>query len=142
MVDYYSRYYDYSVLHSTTTDNVSESLEDIFSRQGWPLSDNGPQFRSDEFGEYCEHYAIQHLRVTAKRAQANGEVERQKASIMKRIRTAQATGLDWKNELRKYIAKYRGLPHSTHDKSPAKLKYNRKFKGRLTIETTRCAHKG
>ena len=41
--------------------SLLESLEDIFSRQGWPLpikSDNRPQFRSDEFGEYCEHYAI------------------------------------------------------------------------------------
>ena len=128
MVDYYSRYYDYSVLHSTTTENVLESLEDIFSRQEWPLSDNGPQFRSDEFGEYCEHYAIQHLKVTAKRAQAKEEVERQNTSIMKLIRIAQAAGLDWKKELRKYVAKYRGLPHG---KSLAELNYNRKFRGRL-----------
>ena len=46
--------------------------------------DNGPQFRSDEFGEYRTHYAIRHLRVTAKWAQANGKVERQNASIVKR----------------------------------------------------------
>ena len=105
VVDYYSRYYEYSVLQSTTTEKVLDSLDDIFSRQGWPMtikSDNGPQFRSDEFGEYCTHYAIQHLRVTAKWAQANGEVERQNASIMKRVRIAQAAGLNWKKELRTY----------------------------------------
>ena len=34
-------------------------------------------------------YAIQHLHVTAKWAQANGEVERQNASIMKRVPIAQ-----------------------------------------------------
>ena len=46
-------------------------------------SDNGAQFRSDEFDEYCTHYAIQHLRLKAKWAQANGEVETQYGSIMK-----------------------------------------------------------
>ena len=51
-------------------------------------SDNGSQFRSDEFGEYCTLYAIQHMRVTAKWAQANWEDERQNASIMKRVRIA------------------------------------------------------
>ena len=49
VVEYYSRYYEYSVLQSTTTEKVLDSLDDIFSRQGWPMtikSDNGPQFRS------------------------------------------------------------------------------------------------
>ena len=87
VVDCYSRYYEYSIIQSTTTEKVLDSLDDIFSRQGWPMtikSDNGQQFRSDEFGEYCTHFAIQHLRVTAKWAQANGAVERQNASIVKR----------------------------------------------------------
>ena len=87
-------------------------------------SDNGPQFRSDEFGEYFTHCAIQHLRVTAKLAQASGEVERQNASVVKRVRIAQAAGLNWKKELRTYVAKYRGRPHSTTGKSPAELNYN------------------
>ena len=68
--------------------------------------DNGPQFQSDEFGEYCTHYAIQHLRVTAKWAQANGGVERQNASIMKHVHIVQAAGLNWKKELRTYVAKF------------------------------------
>ena len=134
VVDYYSRYYEYSILQSTTTEKVLDSLDDMFSRQGWPMtikSDNGPQFRSDEFGDYCTHYAIQHLCVTAKWAQANGVVERQNASIRKRVRIAQAAGLNWKKELRTYVAKYRGLPHSTTGKSPAELNYNRKFRGKL-----------
>ena len=51
-VDYYSRYYEYEVLTSTTTDKVIDSLENMFSRHGLPMtlrSDNGPQFKSDEF---------------------------------------------------------------------------------------------
>ena len=79
-----------------------------------------------------------HLCGTAKWAQANGEVERQNASIMKRVRIAQEAVLNWKKELRTYVAKYRGLPHSTTGKSPAELNYNRKFRGKLPDLTLEC----
>ena len=69
--------------------------------------------------------------MTAKWAPANWEVERQNASIVKRVRIAQAAGLNWKKELRAYVAKYCGLLHSTTGKSPAELNYNRKFRGKL-----------
>ena len=139
VIDYYSRFYEYSILLSTTTEKVIECLEEIFTRQSYPMtlkSDNGPQFRSEEFRDYCRLNAIQHLRVTAKWAQANGEVERQNASIMKRIRIAQAGGQDWRKELRKYIYQYRCLPHPTTGKSPAEMNYRRKFRGKLPNYTS------
>ncbi|KAJ8411216.1 hypothetical protein AAFF_G00172220 [Aldrovandia affinis] len=52
VVDYYSRYYEYDILTSTTTEKVIDSLESIFSRHGLPVtlkSDNGPQFKSELF---------------------------------------------------------------------------------------------
>lgn len=94
-------------------------------------SDNGPQFKSDEFRDYCAENAIVHLRTTPKWAQANGEVERQNASIMKRIQIAQSDGLDWQKELRRYVTVYRGIVHSTIGKSPAELLFNRKMRGKL-----------
>nr|XP_006819797.1 PREDICTED: uncharacterized protein K02A2.6-like [Saccoglossus kowalevskii] len=103
VVDYYSRYYEYDILTSTVTEKLIDSLEEIFSRHGLPRtikSDNGPQFRSDEFREYCEHNGVVHQKVTARWAQANGEVERQNKSLMKRICIAQAEGLNWRKELR------------------------------------------
>ncbi|KAJ8375480.1 hypothetical protein SKAU_G00060600 [Synaphobranchus kaupii] len=134
VVDYYSRYYEYDILTSTTTEKVIDSLESIFSRHGLPVtckSDNGPQFKSELFREYCENNGITHLKATAKWAQANGEVERQNASLMKRIRIAHSEGLDWKRELRKYVTVYRSIDHATTGKSPAKLLFNRKVRGKL-----------
>ena len=64
---------------STTTVKVIDNLEEIFSRHGLPTtikSDNGPQFRSEEFREYCKQNGIVHLKTTSKWPQANGEVER------------------------------------------------------------------
>ena len=134
VVDYFTRYYEVAVLKSTTADKVIDSLNEAFSRHGLPVtvkSDNGPQFRSSEFAEYCTENNITHLRVTAKWAQANGEVERQNASLLKRIRIAQAERKDWKRELRKYLAQYRNLPHTTTGRTPAELLYNRKLRGKL-----------
>ncbi|XP_022802839.1 uncharacterized protein K02A2.6-like [Stylophora pistillata] len=134
VVDYYSRYYQYTIMTSTVTEKVIDNLEEIFSRYGLPLaikSDNGPQFCSEEFREYCKQNGIVHIKTTPKWPQANEEVERQNASLMKRIRIAQAEGLDWVKELRRYVTKYRGIDHTTTSKSPAKLLFNRKMRGKL-----------
>jgi len=134
VVDYYSRYYEYAIMTSTTTVKVIDNLEEIFSRHGLPItikSDNGPQFISGEFQEYCVQNGIVHLKTTPKWPQANGEVEQQNASLMKRIRIAQAEGVDWKKELRRYVTKYRSIDHTTTGKSPAELLFNRKMRGKL-----------
>ena len=102
VVDYYSRFYEVEVMQSTTAEKVIDCLETTFSRHGLPLtikSDNGPQFKSNEFKEYCEKNGITHCKVTPKRAQANGEVERQNKSLLKRLQIAQAEKKAWRCEL-------------------------------------------
>ena len=134
VVDYYNRYYEYAIMTSVTTVKVIDNLEEIFSRHGLPTtirSDNGPQFISGEFQEYCLQNGIVHLKTTPKWPQANGEVERQNASLMKRIRIAQAEGVDWKKEVRRYVTKYRSIGHTTTGRSPAELLFNRKMRGKL-----------
>ena len=69
VVDYYSPYYEYTIMTSTTAVKVIDDLEEIFSRHGLPRtikSDNGPQFTSGEFQEYCVQNGIMHLRTTPK----------------------------------------------------------------------------
>ena len=47
VVDYYSRYYELSVMRSTTTPKIIMAVREIFARFGNPHSlktDNGPQF--------------------------------------------------------------------------------------------------
>jgi len=76
---------DYYILHnhecvrltSTTSAKVINSLEEVFSCHGLPvtiMSDNSPQFCSEEFQDYCAHNGISHLKVTPKWPQANREV--------------------------------------------------------------------
>ena len=119
---------------STTAVKVIDDLEEISSRHGLPRtikSDNGPQFTSGEFQEYCVQNGIMHLRTTPKWPQANSKVEQQNASLMKRICISQAEGVDWKKELRRYVTKYRSIDHTTTGKSRAELLFNRKMRGKL-----------
>ena len=134
VVDYYSRYYEYSILQSTTADKIIDAMEEMFSRHGLPdtmKTDNGPQFIATEFKAFCNQNGIVHNKTTPRWAQANGEVERQNRSIVKRIKIAQAEQLDWKRELRRYVFKYRSTDHSSTGRSPAELLFNRKIKGKL-----------
>ena len=134
VVDYYSRYYEVNILKSTVTSKVISSLEEMFARHGLPeslTSDNGPQFISAEFEEYMSQEGIRHHKVTAKWPQANGEVERQNSSLLKRLQIAHAEKKNWRRELNIYLAAYRALPHPTTGVSPAELLFGRKIRTKL-----------
>ena len=121
-------------MKSTVASRIIESLEEMFSRHGLPesmTSDNGPQFIASEFAAYMEHQGIRHHRVTAKWPQANGEVEGQNRSLLKRIQIEHAEKKNWKKELKTYLVAYRSLPHPTTGVSPAELLFGRKIRTRL-----------
>ena len=91
---------------STTSEKIVSMLSKIFVTHGLPLSlriDNGPQFLSDHLKKYFEENGIEHRRTTPLWPQANGEIERQNFSILKRLRIAQAEGCDWKSEMDKFL---------------------------------------
>ncbi|XP_038060004.1 uncharacterized protein K02A2.6-like [Patiria miniata] len=134
IVDYYSRYYEVDFMKVTTSDRVIESLENVFVQHGLPLtltSDNGPQFTSDKFEAYLSENGIKHRKVTPLHPAANGEVERQNRSLMKRIRIAHAEKKDWKKEVREYLFSYRTTPHNTTGVTPAEMMFKRKLRTRL-----------
>ena len=117
------------VLKSTTADKVIASLRKIFLTHGLPISittDNGPQFISEEFCKFVEH-----SRVTLLWPQANGEVERQNRSLLKRIKISQRERRNWKEELGSFLIMYRTTPHSTTGVSSAELLFRRKLRTRI-----------
>ena len=122
-------------MQSTTTEKVIDSLADTFCRHELPVTikfDNGPQFKSTEFKEYCEWHGITDHKVTTKWTQANGEVEMQNRSLVERLQIAQAENKPWQAELRTYLTAYRSIPHSTTGRSPAELLCNRKVRGKIS----------
>ena len=134
LVDYYSRWKVVEVMKSTTAEKTVKYLKEVFSVYGLPLSittDNGPQFISDTFAEYMRENGIQHRRITPLWPQANGQVERQNRSFMKRIRIAHSEGKNWREEINTYLMMYRSSPHSVTGISPAELMFGRKMRTKI-----------
>ena len=63
VIDYYSRWIEIKVLPSTSNNAVIGRLKDIFSSQDIAdklVSDNGPQFISEEFRQFVARYSFVH----------------------------------------------------------------------------------
>ena len=78
-----------------------------------------------------EKNGIEHRRTTPLWPQANGEIERQNRTILKRLRIAQAEGRDWRLQMDDFLMMYRSTPHSTTGVSPAELLFGRKIRTKL-----------
>lgn len=79
VVDYFSRYVEVQSLNSTTSTSVISVLKAIFSCHGIPvtlLTDNGPQFISEEMAQFSRTYGFTHVTSSPHYHQANGLAER------------------------------------------------------------------
>ncbi len=84
VVCYRSRWPEIRRLTKTTSAGVIAALKGIFSTHGIPdlvISDNGPQFASQEFKQFSEQYNFQHITSSPKYPAANGEAERSVRTI-------------------------------------------------------------
>ena len=122
------------VTKSTTTDKDVKMLKQIFPVHGLPISitcDNGPQFISESFKTYMKETGTSHHHSTPLYPQANGEVERQNRSLLKRLKTAQVEGKNLKEELQTYLLMYRSTAHSVTGVSPAECLFGRNLRTKL-----------
>ncbi|XP_062556923.1 uncharacterized protein K02A2.6-like [Armigeres subalbatus] len=134
VVDYYSRYKEICIMKKITSEETIKRLEPIFVRQGYPRTitlDNGRQFISKDFEDYCFTRNI-HLKHTAPYwPQANGEVERQNSSLLKRLKISHSLNRDWKSDLLQYLLMYNTTPHSVTGKPPTMLLHNRVIRSKI-----------
>lgn len=62
-VDYFSKYAKTAKLPQTTSQHVIRALKSMFARRGVPdevMSDNGPQFTSEEFRQFAKKWEFKH----------------------------------------------------------------------------------
>jgi hypothetical protein len=136
LVDAYSKYPEVVKMSGTTTTSTLNVLRDIFSRQGLPevlVSDNGPQFSSQEFAEFCAQNGIIHRTSAVHKPSSNGQAERVVQILKSAIKQA---GLDKTNvdsKIAKYMLIYRVTPHSTTGESPSMLLMGRRLRTRLDL---------
>ena len=95
------------------------------------ISDNGPQFVSEEFEAFLRDYGITHREVTPYWPQANAQVERYNRTLDKVICGAQVEGKDWHKKLFIFLLNHRATPHATTGVSPALLHLGRKIRTKV-----------
>jgi predicted aspartyl protease len=126
LVDYYSKFIEVDQLRDTTTASVIHAIKAQFCRYGIPekcRSDNGPQFQSHEFRQFCHDYGVQHTTSSPHYPQSNGEAERAVQTV-KRM---------WKKATDRYKAllDYRSTPLEGVGLSPAQLLLGRRPRNML-----------
>ena len=89
VVDYYSRFIEIAKLSDTTSGTVVNHMKSLFSRFGIPqcvVSDNGPQYSSQEFANFSQSYGFRHITSSPGHASANGEAERAVQTVKQLLR--------------------------------------------------------
>jgi hypothetical protein len=103
-------------------------LRSIVCRFGDPnriITDNGTQFRSQLFQEYCEGIGTQHCFASVAHPRSNGQAERANAEIIRghKTHTLKKHGANWINELPSVLWGNRTTPSRATGETPFFLVY-------------------
>ena len=131
---------------STSTNETIKVLLSLFSRHGLPdklVSENGPQFTSDEFKEFMLNCGILHIKTAPYHSQTNGEAERFVQTFKNFVKRADhdknlnQSPID--EAILKFLMTYRCTPHSGTEMSPSYLMLNRQIKNVLDLLRTKTS---
>ena len=79
IIDYFSNHLEVALLKSTTSSSIITHMKSIFARHGIPemvVSENWPQFASEEFAEFATKWELSHITSSPRCPKANGLAER------------------------------------------------------------------
>ena len=129
VVDAHSKWLEVFVMNDISTKATITALQSLFSRYGLCeqiVSDNGTQFTSDEFQQFCSTNGIEHLRTPPAHPQCNGQAERYVNTVKSALKKGLYKGGKVMDVLNKFLFSYRTTTHSTTNLSPAELFLKRK----------------
>lgn len=134
IVDAYSKWPEVFETKITTTSKTIELLSEVFTRHGYCdtiVSDNGPQFTSDQFANFCKSLGVEHIRTAPYHPQSNGQAER----FVDLLKTGLKKAVGSVNErLREFLFSYRSTPsYNLGMKSPAEVLNARSMKSKLDL---------
>ncbi|XP_055351504.1 uncharacterized protein K02A2.6-like [Paramacrobiotus metropolitanus] len=136
VVDAMSKWPEVISMKLATTETVIDALLTMFSRYGVfaeAVSDNGTQFTSQQFIDFCNQFEIKHIRTPPGHPQSNGQVERYVQTVKEGIAKLMEDGKTLPAALRQIFWRYRSVPHATTGKSPAELFMGRKMRSTLDL---------
>ena len=123
-------------MHSTTTEKTIDILHTWFARFGLVyeiVSDNGPQFTSESFQQFCTKYGIRHIRSSVYHSATNGLAERLIQSLKSSLKCQKSDNMSIQKKVSKFLFAYRNTPHATTNEIPAQLMFGRRLRNKLDI---------
>ncbi len=136
VVDAHSKWPEIFEMKSTTAEKTISILRRLFAQFGLPhqvVSDNGPQFTSDEFKLFMQSNGIKHIRSTPYHPATNGAVERLVRTFKESMKAGHYDRLSVQHRLQNFLLTYRSTPHSTTGETPSLLFLGRHLRTRLDL---------
>ncbi|CAL8106073.1 unnamed protein product [Orchesella dallaii] len=118
---------------NTSTAAVVDKLKEVFARFGLPMqivTDNGRQFTSEEFEQFCKLNGIKHLCSSVYHPRSNGEAERLVRTFKEGMR-GESKNLN--HRLQTFLLHYRASSNATTGCSPSELLQGRKLRMRIDL---------
>ncbi|XP_043242963.1 uncharacterized protein K02A2.6-like [Amphibalanus amphitrite] len=135
MVDSYTKWIE-AVPMKTTAARTVAVMRDIFARLGLPVqlvTDNGPQFASQEFAAFVRSNGIRHTRVAPHHPSSNGLAERAVGTVKNALRVCAAAGGGVDLSLSRALLAYRVTPHAATGRTPAEMLFGRNLRTRMNL---------
>lgn len=136
VVDACSKWPEVFTMTSTTTSQTITVLRDLFARTGVPeqlVSDNGPQFTSEDFQTFLRRNGIRHITSAPWHPATNGQAERFVQTLKQALRATQNDNITLHHKLSNFLFAYRNATHATTNQTPAMLFLGRHLRSRLDL---------
>ncbi len=136
VVDGCSKWPEVFSMASTTAAQTLFVLNELFARIGVPellVSDNGPQFISEEFQIFLRNNGIKHVTSALYHPATNGLAERFVQSLKNVLWAMTHDKLTLSQKLHNFLFAYRNTTHVTTNRKPAMLFLGRPLRSRLNL---------
>ena len=123
-------------MFSTISSKTVDELRCLFTMYGLPeqlVTDNGPQFVSQEFSSFMKVNGIKHIKMSPYHPASNGVVERFVQTFKNAMTTKLHKGVSVSQQLASFLLSYRTTPHSTTNVTPTELFMNQMLRTRLDL---------
>ena len=130
VVDAHSKWPEVITMSSTNSHQTITALQTLFAKYGLPeqlMSDNGPQFTSDDFAHFVKSNGIKHIRSAPYHPSSNGLAERFVQTFKRAMKASEHDEPCLTTRLSQFLLSYRSVPHATTGVSPSKLFLKRKI---------------
>ena len=136
VVDAHSKWPEVFEMSSTTVPATIATLRRIFSSYGLPqqlVSDNGPQFTSEEFCTFLKENGVKHIRCSPYHPSSNGLAERFVQTFKQAMKAGTNSNRSFQHRLANFLFRYRTTPHATTNRAPCMMFLNRSLRSRFDL---------